>query len=82
MDMDIIARKLNFVQEFLRIADEDLVNKLETFLRSERKKRLDKQIEPLSMSNFNQMVEKAEDDFDNDRVIEAKELLKKVEKWK
>jgi peptide subunit release factor 1 (eRF1) len=80
--MDIVARKLNFVQEFLRISDEDLVDKLERFLRTERKKRMDKDIKPMTMNEFNQMIEKAEDDVKNSRVIEARELLKKVEKWK
>jgi hypothetical protein len=81
-EMDIVARKLNFVQEFLRISDEDLVDKLERFLRTERKKRMDKDIKPMTMNEFNQMIEKAKDDVKNGRVIEARELLKKVEKWK
>jgi peptide subunit release factor 1 (eRF1) len=80
--MDIFARKLNFVQEFLRISDEDLVDKLERFLRTERKKRVDKDFKPMTMNEFNQMIEKAEDDVKNGRMIEARELLKKVEKWK
>jgi hypothetical protein len=80
--MDIVARKLSFVQEFLRISDEDLVDKLERFLRTERKKRVDKDIKPMTMNEFDQMIEKAEDDVKNGRVIEARELLKKVEKWK
>ena len=80
--MDIVARKLNFVQEFLRISDEDLVDKLERFLRTERKKRVDNEIKPMTRNEFNQMIEKAEDDVNNGRVIEARELLKKVEKWK
>lgn len=80
--MDIVARKLNFVQEFLRISDEDLVDKLERFLRAERKKRVEKEIKPMTMNEFDQMIEKAEEDINNGRVIEAKELLKKVEKWK
>lgn len=80
--MDIVARKLNFVQEFLRISDEDLVDKLEKFLRTERKKRVDKEVKPMTMNEFNQMIEKSEDDVTNGRVTEARELLKKVEKWK
>jgi hypothetical protein len=81
-EMDIVARKLNFVQEFLRISDEDLVEKLEKLLRTERKKMVDKEIKPMTMNEFNQMIEKAEDDVKNGRVIEVRELLKKVEKWK
>jgi hypothetical protein len=43
---------------------------------------VDKDIKPVTMNEFNQMIEKAEDDVKNGRVIEAIELLKKVEKWK
>ena len=81
-EMDIVTRKLNFVQEFLRISDEELVDKLEKFLRSERKKRLDKENKPMTIIEFNQMIEKAEDDVKNGRMIETRELIKKVEKWK
>ncbi|MDD4384106.1 MAG: hypothetical protein PHD06_02900 [Bacteroidales bacterium] len=81
-EMDIGARKLNFVQEFLRISDEELVDKLEKFLRAERMKKVDKEVKPMSMNEFNQMIEKAEDDAESGRVIDARELQKKVEKWK
>ena len=80
--MDIVTKKLNFVQEFLRISDEELVDKLEKFLRNERRKKMDKEIKPLTMNEFNQMIENAEVDIKNDRVVEARKLLKKVEKWK
>jgi uncharacterized membrane-anchored protein len=80
--MDIVARKLNFVQEFLRISDEDLVDKLERLLKTERKKRVNKEIKPMTIEDFNQMIEKSEYDIQNGRLIEAGELLKKVEKWK
>jgi len=80
--MDLIARKLNFVQEFLRISDEDLVAKLELLLSTERKKRVDMEIKPMTMNEFNQMIEKSEDDIKNGRVVEARELLKKVDKWR
>jgi len=37
--MDIVSRKLNFVQKFLRISDEKLIEKLEKLLLSERIKK-------------------------------------------
>ncbi len=39
--MNIQARKINFVQEFLRVADDELVTKLELLLRIERRKKLE-----------------------------------------
>ena len=80
--MDIDGRKLSFVQEFLRISDEELIAKLERLLRSERSKKMSKELNPMTMDEFNEMIDLSEDDFKNGRVTETKELLKIVETWK
>lgn len=80
--MDIIARKISFVQEFLSISDEDLIDKLEKILRSERKKRTVKEFVPMELSYFYEMIEKAEQDIKNGRVTDAGELLNSIEQWK
>jgi len=36
--MDIATKKLRFVQEFLQLNDEELIDKLNQFLKSERKR--------------------------------------------
>lgn len=69
--MDIQARKIHFVQEFLRVADDELVTKLERLLRIERKKKLEKELSPMTMKEFNEIIDKSEDDFKNERVTEA-----------
>jgi len=81
-NMDIIARKISFVQEFLSISDEDLIDKLEKILRSERKKRTVKEFVPMELSYFYEMIEKAEQDIINGKVTEAGELLNSIEQWK
>lgn len=81
-NMDIIARKISFVQEFLSISDEDLIDKLEKILRSERKKRTVKEFVPMELSYFYEMIEKAEQDIKNGRVTDAGELLNSIEQWK
>ena len=80
--MDIGTRKLSFVLEFLRISDEELIVKLEQLLRSERNKRISKELSPLTMDEFNKMIDESEEDFINGRVTEARDLLKRVESWK
>ena len=72
--MDIQARKLHFVQEFLRVADDDLVTKLEKLLQYERKMKLKEDLNSLTLNEFNEIVEKSEDDFKNGRVTEAGNL--------
>ena len=80
--MDIVSRKLSFVQEFLRISDEKLIAKLERLLRSERNKKIFEDLNPMTMDEFNEIINLSEEDFKNGRVTEAKDLLKIVEKWK
>jgi len=80
--MDLQARKINFVQEFLRVADEELVTKLERVLRIERKKKLEEELSPMTMKEFNEIIDQSEDDFKNERVTEARNLLDQIDKWK
>jgi len=80
--MDIQARKIHFVQEFLRVADDELVTKLESLLRIERMKKLEKELSPMTMKEFNEIIDKSEDDFKNERVTEARNLLNQIDTWK
>lgn len=80
--MNIEARKLNLVQEFLRVSDEEVIAKLEQVLRDERNKKLEKELSPMTMEEFYGMIDKADGDIKAGRVSEARELLKKVDKWK
>ncbi|KAF5069931.1 hypothetical protein DSECCO2_227980 [anaerobic digester metagenome] len=80
--MDIQARKIHFVQEFLRVADDELVTKLERVLRIERKKKLEEELSPMTIKEFNEIIDKSEDDIKNERVTEARSLLNQIDKWK
>jgi hypothetical protein len=80
--MDLQARKISLIQEFLRINSEELINKLDKFLHDEKKKIYDEDLKPMSMDSFNSMISQAEDDAANGRVVEAKNLRKDIEKWK
>ena len=80
--MDIQARKISLIREFLRINSEELINKLDSFLHDEKKKIYEKELKPMSLDSFNDMIDQAEDDAENGRVIEAKNLRKDIEKWK
>jgi hypothetical protein len=80
--MDIEARKLHFIQEFLRVSDDELVTKLERLLKMERKKKLEEEIRPMTLKKFNETIDKSEDDFANARVTEARNLLNQINTWK
>ena len=80
--MNIQARKISFIQEILRINSEELINKLDRFLHDEKKKIYEAELKPMSMDSFNAMIDQAEDDASNGRIVEAKNLRKDIEKWK
>ena len=80
--MNTVDRKLRFVQEFLRITDEEIIGKLEQLLGSERKKKNLKELDPLTLDQLNEMIDQSEDDFKKGKFNETKDLLKSVEKWK
>lgn len=80
--MDIKARKLHFIQEFLQVSDEEIVAKLEKLLRIERKKKLEEEIRPMTLKEFNETIDKSEDDFANARLTEARNLLNQINTWK
>ena len=79
--MDIQAKKLHFVQEFLRLKDENLIDKLNKLLKSEKKKKLDKKLKPLSKNEFDDMIDSAESDSENGRLSSARELNGEIDSW-
>lgn len=80
--MNIQARKLILIEEFLRISDESLITKLESFIKEEKKVSHEKNLKPMSLNEFHEMIDQAKRDSDNGRVISHQELKKKVKAWK
>ncbi|KAF0237029.1 MAG: hypothetical protein FD181_2230 [Prolixibacteraceae bacterium] len=77
--MAIQARKILFVQEFLRVADDEIVTKLESLLRIERKKKIEAELHPMTLKEFNEIIDKSEEDIKYGRVTDASELLNQID---
>ena len=80
--MNIQVRKLNLIEEFLRISDESMIEKLESFIRKEKKKQYDRELKPMSLEEFHEMIDQAIQDKANGRVISQDELKKRIKSWK
>ena len=80
--MNIQARKLVLIEEFLRISDENLITKLESFIKQEKKVSHERELKPMSLNEFHEMIDKAKRDSDAGRIITHQELKKKVKSWK
>ncbi|MBP6872947.1 MAG: hypothetical protein KBC43_13135 [Bacteroidales bacterium] len=79
--MDLQTRKLNFIQEFLRLNNEKLISKLENLLKSEKAKSYEQLISPLSEEELNRIIDEAEKDSKDGRLISAVELKKEIDSW-
>ena len=79
--MDLQARKLNFIQEFLRLKNENIISKFEQILYSEKKKLYSESFSPMSLTDFNRIIDNSEDDAASGRVKEIHELDKDIDSW-
>ncbi len=79
--MDIQTKKINFVQEFLRLKDEEVINKLDSLLKLEKKKKFEQEARPYSEEEFNAIIDKSEKDSKDGKVISADDLKNIIDTW-
>ena len=79
--MNLEARKISFIQEFLRLQNEDIVIGLEKLLRKSKAELIEKEIKPMTIEEYNADIDRAMDDSKNGNMIKATDLKTKVQKW-
>lgn len=79
--MNIEARKIEFVQEFLKLQSEEAISKLEKILRKEKNHSDNRKAEPMSVRELNRRIDKSMEDSKNGRLTEANDLLAEIEEW-
>ncbi|MDD3721579.1 MAG: hypothetical protein PHW92_03690 [Lutibacter sp.] len=79
--MNLETRKLSFIQEFLRLQNEEIVSGLEKFLRKRKIELLENDFKPMSIEQFHEEIDRALDDSENERIIKASDLKDKIRKW-
>ena len=75
--MDLEARKIEFVQEFLKLQSEEAISRLEEILWKERKFIEKRKFKPMTQDQLNKRIEQSESDFQNNRFKSSSELLAK-----
>lgn len=80
--MDIQTRKLNFIQEFLKIQNEDVVSQFEKLLHKEKSNISDRDLSPMSIEEFNKRIDLSLADSENDNITEINDLLEEISKWR
>ena len=79
--MDLEARKISFVQEFLRLQSEEIVIHLENLLHKQKVELLDQEMKSMNIEQFNKEIDQSLNDAKNARIISAKDLKSKILKW-
>lgn len=79
--MDLQTRKLELIQEFLKVESEELISRLEKLISKERKENDDHRFRPFTMEEYNARIDQAMEDSRNGRFISAEDLLKEIDSW-
>lgn len=79
--MDLQTRKLELIQEFLKIQNEDVILRLEKILKIENYKSEQENLKPMTIEQFNSRIDQSMEDSKNGRLIEGKELKTVMDKW-
>ena len=76
--MDLQTRKLELIQEFLKIQSEDVISRLEKILRKGNKISENEKFKPMSIKEFNSRIDQSMADSKNGRIVEAYEFKAKI----
>lgn len=75
--MNIETRKIEFIQEFLKLQSEEAISRLEKILNKEKNASVEQLFEPMTMDELNKRIDQSELDFKNNRFKTSSELLTK-----
>jgi len=74
--MDLQTRKIEFVQEFLKLENEEIVAILEVVMKQQTSNTEDP-FKPMTIDELNARIDRSEEDFKNGRYKSTEELLDK-----
>jgi hypothetical protein len=80
--MDLQSRKIQFIQEFLKYANSNILDKMEELLKQERNKEFEKEIKPMTLDEYEHRIDTAFEDVKNNRVKSARQLKNEIATWK
>lgn len=75
--MNLEARKIEFIQEFLQLQSLETISKLEKILLNE--KSINQVFEPMTQEELDNRIEQSESDFENNRFKYSSQLLAKYD---
>ena len=79
--MDIQTRKIEFVQKFLKLQNEELISRFEKLLNTENSLKKQKEFQPMSIEDLNERIDKSLEDSKNGKLTKSSDLHAEIEKW-
>jgi len=77
--MDLQSRKIEFIQDFLKLQSEETISRLEKLLKKENKNVIGKEFKSMTKKELNIRIDQSESDFKNNRYKKTSQLLSKYE---
>ncbi len=77
--MNLEARKIEFIQDFLKIKNEEVISRLEKIMIEEKNVSNDQLFKPMTQEELDKRIDQSESDFLNKRFKNSTELLSKYE---
>jgi hypothetical protein len=77
--MDLQTRKINFIQDFLKLESEKAIAQFEKLLKKETV--INSEFKPMSINKFHSRIEKSTKDSRNGKVTDVEDLISEIEKW-
>jgi hypothetical protein len=79
--MNIETRKIEFIQEFLKLDNEDVIIGLEKILKLATPSEYKEDFLPFTLEEFNKRIDQSITDFNNGRYISSEDLEAKIDQW-
>ncbi len=76
--MDLQTRKLNFIQDFLKLESEKTIAQFEKLLRNTAAN--EEELNPITIDEFHKRINQSLEDVKNGKVTDANDLLIEIEK--
>lgn len=79
--MTVETRKLNLIEEFIKITDEDLIARMEKLVLDDKRKRYEQRLKPMGMDEFHSMIEQSRSEIEKGLVTSQEDLKKEIKSW-
>ena len=77
--MDLQTRKLNFIQDFIKLESEKAISHLEKLLQKETQN--NSELKPMTVKELQKRIDKSTEDSKNGKLTENSKLISEIEKW-